>query len=141
LIKFTNSGGQTSLGATTIVPAAPALFTANQSGGGAAIALDAFTFTPAPFTTLRPNGAPNQIALFGTGLGEDATETLADVHTSVRATLDDQPAEVSFAGAVPGLAGLNQINLVLPANLSTGTHRLRIFRAGLPSNEVTILIR
>jgi len=123
------------------VAAAPTLFTVNQSGSGPAIALDAFTFTPAPFTTILPNGVPNQIALFGTGLGDDATETLTDVKASVYATVDDQPASVSFAGAVPGLVGLNQINLILPANLSAGTHRLRIFRAGLPSNEVTIQTR
>jgi uncharacterized protein (TIGR03437 family) len=141
LLKFTNSNGQISLGATTIVAAAPALFTTNQSGTGPVIALDAFNFTPAPFTTIQPNGAANLIALFGTGLGNDATETAGNVSGSVRATLDDKPANVSFAGAVPGLAGLNQINLVLPAGLSAGVHRLRIYRAGIASNEVTIATR
>jgi uncharacterized protein (TIGR03437 family) len=141
LVKFTNSTGQTTLGATTIVATAPALFTTNQSGSGAAVALDAFNFTPAPFAAVRPNGAANVVMLFGTGLGNDATETLADVSSSVRATVDGKPVEIVFAGSVPGLVGLNHINLVLPAGLSAGEHRLQIFRSGMGSNEVTIATR
>ncbi len=81
------------------------------------------------------------IALFGTALGNDATEVIADVSGSVRVTIDEKPATVTFAGSVPGLTGLNQINVVLPAGLSTGEHRLRAARNSATSNEVTITIR
>ncbi len=141
LVKFNASDGNTSFGATTILPSAPALFTINGRGNGAAAALDAFSFAPAPFAATRANGAPNIIALFGTALGNDATEATGDVRHEVRVTIDEKPAAVAYAGSVPGLAGLNQINVVLPANLLAGEHRLKVSRNSTPSNEVTITIR
>ena len=74
LVTVTSGDGQISTGLMTITSVAPALFTVNQSGSGAAAALDAFTFTGAPFAATRPDGQPNIIALFGTGLGSDATD-------------------------------------------------------------------
>jgi uncharacterized protein (TIGR03437 family) len=140
LLKIT-SGNRSSFGATTIAATQPSLFTTAQTGRGAAVALDAFNFTPAPFAATRANGDPNAIAVFGTGLGADATDRDNDVKASVRATINDQTATVLYAGRAPSLVGLNQINIVFPAGLTAGTHRLRIWRNGLASNEVTIAVR
>ena len=141
LVKITASDGKVSYGATTIQPSAPAIFTLSQQGSGEAAALDAFTFTPAPFVAVRPNGEPNIIAVFGTGLGEDATDLDGNFNSNVRATLDDQAIVVAYAGRSPGLTGVNQLNLMFPAGLSAGNHRLKVFRGGLVSNEVTIMTR
>ena len=141
LVKITNGDGQVSYSSTTVVAAAPALFAANASGSGAAAALDAFTFTTAPFAATRADGQANIIAVFGTALGNDATDNTFDVSASVRVTIDDQATTNNYAGAAPGLTGLNQINVVLPLGLTAGQHRLRVFRNGVPSNEVTIAIR
>jgi uncharacterized protein (TIGR03437 family) len=141
LVKITASDGKVTYGATTIQAAAPALFTLNQSGSGGAVALDAFNFTPAPFVAARPNGEPNILAVFATGLGNDATDLDADVSSNVRAMLDEQPITVAYAGRVPHLAGLNQLNIVMPAGLMAGIHRLKVFRGGMASNEVTITTR
>lgn len=141
LVKFTASDGTIHQGATTIQANAPALFTTGQNGAGPAVALDALTYRPGPFLGTLANGQPNVIVLFGTGLGNDATDATANVSNSVQAVLSTLPATVLYAGAVPGLTGLNQINIVLPPLLIPGEYRLRVWRNGMPSNEVTLSIR
>ncbi|MBI1762175.1 MAG: hypothetical protein HYR56_12150 [Acidobacteria bacterium] len=141
LVKVSSSDGTVRQGATTILPTAPAMFTTNQAGNGPAVALDALTYRPAPFAATRANGEPNIIALFGTGLGNDATDAALDVGSNVSATLNAVPVTVLYAGATPGLTGSNQINIVLPTGLTAGEYRLTIWRNGIGSNEVTLAIR
>jgi len=141
LIKFNSGGGQTVAGSTIIAPSAPSIFTQDSSGAGAASALDAFTFTPAPFNATRAGGLPNIIAIFGTGLGADATDIDANAGANVQASIDGQAAQVLYAGRAPGFAGLNQINVMLPVGISSGVHRLVITRGGVSSNAVSIAIR
>jgi uncharacterized protein (TIGR03437 family) len=140
LIKFTN-GGQTTLGSAIIAASAPSIFTTDASGNGAAAALDAFTFTIGPFNATRSNGEPNVIAVFGTGFGADATDVDANVSANVQATIDGQPATVLYAGRAPGFVGLNQTNILFPAGITPGVHRLVITRNGVSSNQVTIAVR
>ncbi|MBS1791717.1 MAG: hypothetical protein JST85_28675 [Acidobacteria bacterium] len=140
LLKFTN-GAQTVTGTTIVSPSAISIFTANASGSGPAAALDAFTFAGAPFNATQSNGQPNIIAVFCTGLGEDATDIDGNVAASVLATIDDQPVTVSYAGRAPGFTGLNQLNITFPAGITSGTHRLTVTRNGVTSNSVTIVVR
>ncbi|HQR32633.1 MAG TPA: hypothetical protein PLK30_07850 [Blastocatellia bacterium] len=140
LLKFSN-GTQTITGSTIVFPSAISIFTTDASGTGAAAALDAFTFAGAPFNATRTNGQPNVIAVFCTGLGEDATDLDGDVAASVLATIDDQPVTVSYAGRAPGFTGLNQLNIVFPAGINSGTHKLSIARNGVVSNSVSIAIK
>ncbi len=141
LIEVVSNGQLIRAGAFQIAPVTPAVFTLNASGAGAATAIDAFTFTPGPFNAKQANGDPNIIAVFGTGLGTDATDIDGDVSASVRATLDGNPVTVSYAGRAPGFTGLNQFNVVFPANIITGTHTLIISRNNIQSAAVTIAIR
>jgi uncharacterized protein (TIGR03437 family) len=140
LIKFTNAG-QTVHGSAIVASSAPSIFTMDASGNGAAAARDAFTFDLAPFNATRPNGEPNIIAVFGDGLGADATDLDANVSADVQATIDGQPVIVTYAGRAPGFVGLNQTNITLPAGISSGNHRLVIARNGVSSNQVTLAIR
>jgi uncharacterized protein (TIGR03437 family) len=143
LVTVTSGDGHTSTGLMTIASVAPALFTLDQSGSGAAAALDALTLTGAPFAARRSDGQPNIIALFGTGLGADATDLTAgvDVSSSVEITIDGSPTTVVFAGSAPGFTGLNQFNVVLPVGVSSGDHQVVVARNGVKSNRVTIAIR
>ena len=141
LIKFNNGTGGIFSGSATIVSSAPSIFTQDSSGAGAAAALDALKFTLAPFNATRDDGLPNIIAVFGTGLGADATDIDANAALSVKAAIDGQAAEVLYAGRAPGFTGLNQLNIMLPAGISSGVHGLVIARAGFSSNRVTILIK
>lgn len=141
LIKFNSGSGQTSFGSTIIASSSPSIFTTNTSGAGEAAALDAFTFTPEPFNATRAGGLPNIIAVFGTGLGADATDIDANASADVQATIDDQPAQITYAGRAPGFAGLNQVNVTLLAGMASGSHHLVITRNGVSSNRVTITIK
>lgn len=140
-VTIINSDGSGATGEIVVRASAPALFTANSSGTGAAIAVDAVTFAPGPFSATQANGQPNVIAVFGTGLGGDATDVDADVKASVTARLNGSVVTLLYAGRVPGLAGLNQFNVVLPATIAAGTHTLTLARGGATSNNVTLTIR
>lgn len=140
-VTITNSDGIGGTGELNITATAPAIFSANGSGTGAAVAIDALTGAPAPFNATRANGEPNIIAVFGTGLGADATDIDGNVNANVTATIGGRAATVQYAGRAPGFVGLNQFNIVLPAGLTSGTHTLVITRGGAASNAVTIAIR
>lgn len=140
-IYVTNGSLNTQVGATMVAASALSIFTQDQSGNGAAVALDAFTFTPPPFNATQLNGQPNAIAVFGTGLGNDATDIDGNVSASVQATIDEQPVSVSYAGRAPGFAGLNQLNITFPVGLASGTHKLVVSRNGVSSNSVSIVIK
>ncbi|MFN0107256.1 MAG: choice-of-anchor B family protein [Blastocatellia bacterium] len=140
LLKFIN-GVQTVTGSTIVAPSANSIFTTNASGSGPAAALDAFTFTGAPFNATQSNGQPNVIAVFCTGFGEDATDVDGNVAASVQVTIDDQSVTVTYAGRAPGFTGLNQVNIVFPAGITSGNHKLNVTRNGVASNSVTITVR
>ncbi|HKQ75319.1 MAG TPA: kelch repeat-containing protein [Blastocatellia bacterium] len=141
VVYVTGADGRVSTGAIQILSAAPALFTSSLDGQGPAVAIDGFTFTLPPFNSTRPNGQPNIIVFFGSGLGADATDLDGNVAANVQATIDGNPVVVQYAGRAPGFTGLNQLNLVLPAGVSSGTHNVQITRNGVASNVVTIAIR
>ncbi|HKE03406.1 MAG TPA: hypothetical protein VKE91_05075, partial [Blastocatellia bacterium] len=119
----------------------PAIFTFDQSGTGAGIAVDAFTGAFGPFNAKQSNGQPNIISVFGTGLGADATDVDGNVNASVQATIDGAAATVDYAGRAPGFTGLNQFNLIFPANIASGSRTLVFSRNGIPSNQVTFAVK
>lgn len=141
VVTVTASNGRLHNGLIDVQSNAPSIFTMNQQGTGAAAALDAITFTGAPFNAMQANGQPNIIALFTTGLGADVTDADGNVNTSVEARIDGQVVTVQYAGRAPGFVGLNQINVQLPAGIASGTHTLTLSRNGALSNTVTIAIR
>jgi uncharacterized protein (TIGR03437 family) len=140
-VTITSGDGRISVGAAIIATAAPSLFTSNQSGTGAAAALDAITFTGPPYSATRAGGEPNIIAFYGTGMGADATDVDGNVSATVRATIDGNSATVEYAGRAPGYVGLNQLNITLPAGITPGTHTVVVMRNGRASNPVTIAIK
>jgi uncharacterized protein (TIGR03437 family) len=133
--------GRVSTGAFEVKTIAPGLFALSQNGTGAAAALDGFNFTGAPFEAVGPGGVPNIIAFFATGLGADATDSDGNVSAGVQAMVAGTPAAVPYAGRAPGFTGLNQINVTLPAGITSGTRTVVITRGGIVSNSVTISIR
>jgi len=140
-IAISSGSGKVSTGTTQILSAAPALFTLAQTGTGEAAALDAFTFTGPPFNAKRAGGEPNILAFFASGLGEDVTDADGNGASSVQVTIGSNPATVLYAGRAPGFTGLNQLNVVLPANITSGGHVVLVSRNGVISNPVSITIR
>jgi uncharacterized protein (TIGR03437 family) len=140
-VRVVSNNRNPSFGVINVAAAAPAFFTENQNGSGPAVALDAFTFTRAPFNATSANGAPNILVFFATGLGSDATDVEGNVKDSVQVLIGDRPATVLYAGRAPGLVGLNQLNVQLPAGITSGTHTVVARRNNNASNAVTVAIK
>ncbi len=129
-----------------VVAANPGVFTANQSGAGAGIFVDAnFRL----ISGSNPARAGQVVIALLTGLGEveppvptgaqTPSATLSRVRFPVEATIAGQRAPVAFAGLAPGFAGLYQINLTVPAGVAPGDAVPVVIRAGTASSPVTTL--
>ena len=107
--------------------AAPGLITANSTGSGQAAAINedgSLNFAGNPIR------AGSVIVLYATGEGfttppgidgKPATVPLPTPFLVVTAVIGGQPAVVQYAGGAPGfVAGLMQVNVVVPANVSPG---------------------
>jgi uncharacterized protein (TIGR03437 family) len=151
-VTITNSAGVSSTGAINIIRVAPALFSADASGQGLAAAVvqrvkadgtrsyepvvryDQTTgkFVAVPID-LGPPGDRVFLALFGTGIrGRQALST-------VKAAMEGRNAEISYAGPQGTLAGLDQINALIPRELQgRGDTNVLLNVDGQISNKVTI---
>jgi uncharacterized protein (TIGR03437 family) len=115
-----------------VVPAQPALFTANASGSGPG----AFLNQDNSLNTAANPARPGEIAiLYGTGAG-DAANTIV-------VSIAGRQAEVLYAGPSPGLTtGLLQLNVRIPDATPPGPQPVS-FRVGTAESQrgVTLSIR
>jgi uncharacterized protein (TIGR03437 family) len=130
----------------TVAPASPGIFTTTSDGTGAAIGLHADS-TPLRNLSGQNGRAGETVVLFGTGLG--AVDSLVQAGTAspsspLAATvlkptvlMDGRPAEVTFSGLAPGLAGVYQIKFVVPDGAS-GDVVTTISVGGATSNSTII---
>lgn len=124
------TGASTPL-STTVQYAGPGIFTLDGSGKGQGAILVAGTanvaMTPTKGIASQPAPRGTYISIYATGLGptnvsvaagEPApADPLAEVTAQVDVQVGGEPAQVSFAGLVPGYTGLYVVN----AQLSTST--------------------
>ena len=154
VVIVTNADNSTRTGLVNIQRAAPGIFTARGSGQGAAAALvttDGVNFQ----STFNSDGSerevsagtisrPNYLVLFATGVRSAAAITPNDgngVAEAVTATIQGVPATVLYAGPSGTFAGLDQINLIIPPQLSgLGSLRVRLSIGGRVSNVATVLV-
>jgi adhesin/invasin len=83
-----------------------------------------------PHTAATPVPAGGYIILFITGAGPitlplpDGTAAplspLSLINAQVTVTIGGQAAQVSYQGVAPGLAGLEQLNVIVPSGLASG---------------------
>ena len=138
-ILVTNNGAMSNVVQVYLTDAAPGSFAQNTEGIGLAAALHAATYQL--ITAANPAVAGETIALFLTGLGT-VTPTIADgalgpsgplsysdVFNAGNLTVDfndpvtgsfGNAGTISYAGLVPTLAGLYQINVQVPTGLGGG---------------------
>jgi uncharacterized protein (TIGR03437 family) len=118
---------------------APALFTQNQAGTGAALVFDP-GFKP---VSAIQTGSP--IVLYAVGLGATSPPASSAsggatsapfnvVQDNLRVYVGDQPADVAFAGLAPGFPGIYQLNVVPNAPISD---RVYLQQGGWQSNIAT----
>lgn len=122
------SKGETSAGfSVTVAPAAPSMFTLNQTGAGQAAAINAVDGTPN--SAANPVKTGGYISLYATGEGQTSPGGVDGALSSastrpllpVSATVGGIPAMVQFAGEAPGqVAGLLQVNVQIPSQVQPG---------------------
>jgi uncharacterized protein (TIGR03437 family) len=129
------------IGSLVINEVAPSLFTINASGKGLPAgvvlrvnasgqqsyeALARYEGGQAvPVPVVRHNGETLFLLLFGTGLreAEDSDGNAANgVAENVTVTVGGVNVPVTYAGRAPNFAGLDQLNLQLPANVPAGAN-------------------
>ncbi|MGH9840229.1 MAG: cellulase family glycosylhydrolase [Blastocatellia bacterium] len=154
-VKAVLDDGFVACGPVTITNAAPGLFTANASGQGVAAALALRVrpngmqtyepvamfdpaqnkFVPAPID-LGPEGDQVFLILYGTGIRHRSS--LANVTL----TIGGVAVGVLYAGPVPGLEGLDQVNALLPRGLmGRGEVDVVLTVDGKAANTVGIAIK
>jgi uncharacterized protein (TIGR03437 family) len=140
-------GGQFSEGlGIGIAPVAPGIFTQNQAGTGPAVVFhqDGVTLV----TPQNPAKRDEVVTIHATGLGilnpalgtgVPAGANLAPAQVTI--AFGSANATIEFAGAAPGLVGVNQINARIPAGAPIASDvPISLNVGGRQANSVTIAI-
>jgi uncharacterized protein (TIGR03437 family) len=130
VVITSDSGTQT--GSITVSATAPAgLFSLFGTGTRDGAILNAITFLLGDFSTRTAN-SPTFLALFATGL---------DLSVAPTVTIGGVVVQVSFFGAAPCCAGLDQINVMIPDSLA-GAGRVPVVMTqnGVASNAVQVVL-
>lgn len=132
-VQITTANGSASYTAN-VTPVAPSVLAvvANDSAVSSA--------NPAP-----PGG---WVVIYATGLGAPASSFLTGqaptgaiaVTAPIQVLLNNVALAPAYAGLAPGFAGLNQINVQLPANLRAGSYSLQIASGSVRSPAVTVAV-
>jgi uncharacterized protein (TIGR03437 family) len=110
------ANGQSSAPVTVpVMPAQPEFFAITRSGNTATLWMTGL----GPVTNAPATGAPAR------------SNPLSTVSGSIVVTIDGITAPVSFAGLAPGFAGLYQVNVTVPASVSTGAPVSVVMGAGM----------
>ncbi len=129
----------TTQGTAEIRKVAPALFSSNGAGTGPGSILNAVTYAADPFLveTLENGGDDKRtrLAVYGTGIRLGiSSQVKAQGRTDSGKTFD---LSVEYAGAAPGFFGLDQVNVVIPAEADgLGIVHLSITAETVTSNVV-----
>jgi uncharacterized protein (TIGR03437 family) len=138
-----------------LMTATPGIVTLNSSGAGVAVIENADSTLN---SAANPAARGDVIQIFATGLGPVSPLAVSGVAASssplsqcvntptvtiggvaVVESLADSPFD--FCGLTPNFVGLWQVNVRVPASISTGTVPLSLAIAGVTSNSVTVFVK
>ena len=143
-VIVTVNGVASDAGTVTVKTTAPGLFT--QGDGAAIVQNSDYSLN----TSSNPAAAGSAIIAYLTGSGPvnqsvadgaiSPSAPLAQVTSQASATIGTQTAQVLFAGLTPGLVGVLQVNVMVPAGMTTGSYPLTITVGGQASNAAPISV-
>jgi uncharacterized protein (TIGR03437 family) len=128
-----------------VAAVSPGIFIIDQASNGAVLHNSDFSLV----SSSSPARPGEYLAIFCTGLGAlktpvksgDAAPSvppLAETINLPTVSIAGLPAYVSYSGLVPGIVGLYQVNVLVPAGLTTGNQRVQITTLGVASNIAMI---
>lgn len=142
--------GQTSAARSfKVVASSFGTFSVNSAGSGPGIVQNYESATSVPINSVLKSAKPAQtLILYGTGLGalpagslDNSAAPAASINQSqVELYVGSTKAAVAYAGRAPGFAGLDQINFIVPGNLSGCAIPVLIKIGNIVSNATTIAI-
>jgi len=133
-----NAGGSHTVN-VLVEAAVPAIFTQDQSGKGAAAAINAKNNVLV--TSGNPVHAGEYLELFVTGLGLTMNRNGLDfANQQPTVTIAGKDCPVTYAGRAPGFSGLDQINCVVPAGVS-GDAAIVVTSGSRISNVATVAVQ
>jgi uncharacterized protein (TIGR03437 family) len=118
--------GRTSASYTiSVVPSRLGIFTSNQKNSGPAAAQHGADSTPVLLTKAVQPG--ETIVLYGTGLGpisgpDNVAPGQVSVGSNVTVNIAGTIIKPTYAGRSPSFAGLDQVNVQIPAGVATGCY-------------------
>ena len=99
---------------------APSVFRVGYRG----TSLPAVLHTDGSLVAPEAPGVPGEwLSIFLTGMGKPSS--------AVQVSIQDIPAETSYAGVAPGLPGVDQINVRVPESVAAGAAVIRIISGGV----------
>jgi uncharacterized protein (TIGR03437 family) len=135
-IQVLNGGLSSNVVTTPVNLTTPGVFV-QASGGvlyGAVLHQDGATAV----TAESPAEAGEIVSVYCTGLG--AVSPAGSTVNPITVSIGGMPAAVSYAGAAPGLEGVDQINVTIPAGLSSGNAVLAIIGPDSVATEAMIAV-
>ena len=124
-----------------IARAVPSIFSLNGFGTEAAAAINAQTGTVVG-PSARLKAGTDYVELFLTGLGSTTAKGGLDyADAPVTLTIGGKDCPVTYAGRVPGVPALDQVNCQIPAGVSGSAVQAVINAGGRASNVVTLAIQ
>jgi uncharacterized protein (TIGR03437 family) len=140
-VNVTFNGQKSAAANVNVVKTQFGIFTQNSQGNGPAVA-QVFATSPTPsLMGLTTPAQPGQtLVLYGTGLGaisgaDNSPPGVVQVGSNVTINVAGTLIPTAYAGRSPNFPGLDQINFVLPANVSTGCYiPAEVTASGRPSN-------
>ncbi len=142
-----NNNGFMSNSVTLFVnPASPGIFSVPPGGVGSAAVLHA---DYSLVSTSNPARKGETVQVFLTGLGDVNPPVpagnpgqLTSTTTAFDVFVDDKPATITYSGLAPGLAGLYQMNIVIPISVTAAPNvRLDVQAPQAYTSQVTIAVQ
>jgi uncharacterized protein (TIGR03437 family) len=156
-VTVMREGNVVAQGSLNLGVVAPSIFTADSSGSGrpAGILLRVRATGEQVYESLTGSAITREpgdrlfLVLYGTGMSGAENSDGNDANgfaENIQATIGNLNASVAFAGSAPGFAGLQQMNIEIPAN-ATGSNLTLLIKAHdgegnlIRANGVTISVQ